>query len=315
VTIDNGELQYRFPDDDAEALSIGGNLVLTNGAALHLHAGATNGVNGTEFGGLLDFSGKTLTVPTNCTVYLSAQPTNGGAMKIVARDVRIDAGGAISADARGFYDGGYISAPGRGYALLTGPGAPGGPLGDKWKAGAGYGGAGGRGHGSTAVGAAYGSPYGPMHPGSGSANSYGGGLVHIEADTVTLNGTLTANGRSGQAGGSGGGILVDCRRFSGAGALSANGGNGSDYSGGGGGGRIAVWTAVSPADADRILEGDIPGSLSESTNSLPATFTAAFTNAVSLEGGSDAGAASEPGEPGTFRWLDGTRPDTVIIIR
>lgn len=68
--------------------------------------------------------------------------------------------------------------------------------------------------------------------------------------TVTLNGTITADGGSGvsySGGGSGGGIHVVCTRIRGAGGLlSANGGSGaisSGAGGGGGGGRIAVWRA------------------------------------------------------------------------
>jgi hypothetical protein len=314
VTIDNGHLQYRFPDGDPDALSIGGNLTLTN-AALSLHAGATNGMSDGAVGGLLDLTDKTLSVPTNCTIYLHSHPTDGGGMKIVAHGVQIDTGGAISADAQGYYDGGYISAPGRGYTLLNGPGAGGGTLGQKWQRGGGYGGAGGRGHSGTSGGGTYGSPYGPMQPGSGTANSYGGGLVHIEADTVTLDGTITANGRNGDAAGSGGGIHVDCRKFFGNGKIFANGGNGGNYGGGGGGGRIAIWTWISKGYADQIKAGTVPSRVDVSTNTLPTTFTAAFTNAVSVKGGAGGGSAAQPGEPGTFRWLDATPRGSLFMIR
>lgn len=74
----------------------------------------------------------------------------------------------------------------------------------------------------------------------------GGGVVHIVADEVQNNGTITANGGAGQSagtgGGSGGGILLQVRRISGSGGtISASGGPGLYNSvrlGGPGGGGI-----------------------------------------------------------------------------
>ncbi len=63
------------------------------------------------------------------------------------------------------------------------------------------------------------------------------------AGTVTLNGTLSANGANQTGAGSGGGIYVTCKRFDGmGGTLSANGGASifGGGGGGGGGGRIAL---------------------------------------------------------------------------
>ncbi len=64
------------------------------------------------------------------------------------------------------------------------------------------------------------------------------------SETVTINGTITANGGNGvnrSGGGSGGGIYLSCSTVAGRGNIRANGGNGgSGYGGGGGGGRIAI---------------------------------------------------------------------------
>ena len=65
-------------------------------------------------------------------------------------------------------------------------------------------------------------------------------------DTLTLNGTVSANGGNGtvdDAGGAGGSIYAALGTITGAGAFSANGGNVAVgiNSGGGGGGRIAVY--------------------------------------------------------------------------
>jgi hypothetical protein len=78
-------------------------------------------------------------------------------------------------------------------------------------------------------------------------------LIRIDtAGTVALHGTLTANGQFMPAGagfagagtGSGGGIYVTCRTFSGStsGVIRANGGSASEsFIRTGGGGRVAVW--------------------------------------------------------------------------
>jgi hypothetical protein len=86
----------------------------------------------------------------------------------------------------------------------------------------------------------------------------GGGYVKIvAAETVTVDGVISARGASGYSGnnskpggGSGGGIVIQCYRLAGAGMLVANGGNGGSYSGNGGGGgsggRIAVTASKAP---------------------------------------------------------------------
>ena len=124
--------------------------------------------------------------------------------------------------------------------------------------GASYGGQGGQGSGAFAA-RAYGTVEAPEDPGSGAGGSSGpqplegagGGAVRIDAlGTVTIFGTVTADGGNGAGpsyaywgGGSGGGIYITCATFAGSpsGLLSADGGTGrSGYYYQGGGGRISV---------------------------------------------------------------------------
>jgi len=147
--------------------------------------------------------------------------------------------------------GSTILATGRGYKSPQGPGRG---RGDWHGAGAGHGGTGG-GSSSypTGGGYTYGSTNEPICPGSGggggaAAACYGGGAVRIEATgTVTINGSIMANGSNttayGYGGGAGGSVYITCNTFGGTtnGVINVNGGNTDPtYSGGGGGGRIAV---------------------------------------------------------------------------
>ncbi|MEI7437740.1 MAG: hypothetical protein WCL16_13125, partial [bacterium] len=158
-------------------------------------------------------------------------------------------------------DGGRILADERGYYCAMGPGC--GATAGGYLSGGGYGGQGGMGLSKYPGGQSYGSAAAPLEAGSGGGVypdyvfGHGGGAVRIEASgEVTINGTVTANGRNGgvagQAGGgggSGGAIYITCASFGGNtnGILRANGGQGAfdvshiQYSyGGGGGGRISV---------------------------------------------------------------------------
>ena len=149
---------------------------------------------------------------------------------------------------------GGIDASGWGYGPNQGPGQ-----GANFS-GAGYGGNGGAtSHGDGPGGSANGNTNKPSGPGSGSyfasgIGEEGGGFIRIEASqNVMLNGSLLANYPNGigvpgsgynDGGGSGGGIFVQCRTFTGStsGVVKALGGPGlAALGGGGGGGRIAIW--------------------------------------------------------------------------
>jgi hypothetical protein len=121
------------------------------------------------------------------------------------------------------------------------------------------------------------------YPYSGSGGN-GGGLIRIEADVLTLNGQILANGQSPggyySGGGAGGSINLRVRQISGSGTVQTNGGSGGVYSGGGGGGRIAI----------RWQEGDI--------NSLT----------ITTQGGTgDIAHGGQNGNPGTTYTYNGIK--------
>jgi hypothetical protein len=149
--------------------------------------------------------------------------------------------------------GGAIDVNGRGYPVGTDPGPGAGGVREWAAGGAGHGGVGGGGRTGAAGGLDYGTASEPISWGSqggagnGGQGGHGGGAVHlIVGGTLTLEGSITANGLNGTAdnsgGGSGGSILISSRTLAGAGVLSATGGSGEWVDGGGGaGGRIALY--------------------------------------------------------------------------
>lgn len=163
----------------------------------------------------------------------------------IAGDLTVPAGCRISADRLGYAsDGGAgVSHPG---CYRSG--------------GAGYGGEGGTGaNGCSGAGLTYGSITAPTDFGSGSSYTgagppgvSGGGAIQLDVGgTLTLNGSISADGASdtgnyGCGGGSGGSVFITTGAMSGAGTISASGGNAyaqATQAGGGGGGRIAVYHA------------------------------------------------------------------------
>ena len=90
----------------------------------------------------------------------------------------------------------------------------------------------------------------PLLPGSSGGRNVGispdgGGAIRIEAQTVTVNGSISANGTGtpyGSANGAGGSIYITCQTIAGSGTVSAEGGGNDAASNSpcGGGGRISV---------------------------------------------------------------------------
>ncbi|HNR32540.1 MAG TPA: PKD domain-containing protein, partial [Candidatus Hydrogenedentes bacterium] len=133
---------------------------------------------------------------------------------------------------------GAIRADGCGHPTGAGPGAA-----ASWESGGGYGGAGG----GSGGGSTYGSAEWPVDPGSGGgsgAGGGGGGVLRIDASgEIAVHGSLSADGvdpGNCHGGGSGGSINLTCYTFSGAGAITANGGTAVCGGFGGGGGRISA---------------------------------------------------------------------------
>lgn len=148
--------------------------------------------------------------------------------------------------------GGHINVYAQGFPVYMGPGAGTTLVGS----GGGHGGAGGdTGGANTDIsGPTYDSAVAPNMPGSGGgANNggAGGGVVRIDAGSLTLDGTINADGGYGPVanycgGGAGGSVYITCGTFGGSssGLVSVIGGRGRNgaagYGGAGGGGRIAV---------------------------------------------------------------------------
>lgn len=150
--------------------------------------------------------------------------------------LNIHADGRINVDVKG-YQGGYKVTgygPGRGEKKTQ-------------AGGGGYGGIGGG--ASDEYGQMYGSYLEPSEPGSGGGgsdiSSAGGGCVRIVAtDSVTIDGSILANGGNTSGNykgtGSGGGVYISCKTILGSGSVVANGGYAGSWTASGGGGRIAV---------------------------------------------------------------------------
>ena len=280
IGADNGQGMTR--------LVCGGSLILTNGGALSIHAGATNGV--TDHGALVSVT-NAIRIYAGSWVYPHSHNANGGSVLFRARSVAIGADSGFFATARGFL---YGKGPGKGAQA----GIRGG--------GGGYGGVGGRGATTGALGGkAYGDAASPLDPGSGSGIYYsfggpGGGLVRVEAaGSVVNDGQIIADGgivHTHSGGGSGGGVHIRSAAIEGYGLIRADGGNGSTLSGGGGGGRIAIITG-----RDRFT-GEQPGTY--------IAYAGSADNRISVLG---AAVGYLPGTNGTFHiW----RPTgTVLLIR
>jgi RHS repeat-associated protein len=185
--------------------------------------------------------------------------------------MQVDAGSSVNADMQG-------------YVATMGPGA----------------GTAGTTNGGSCAGAGGGqapSTAGNCSLGSGGASAggtagAGGGEILLFAQTLTLNGTLTANGgaASGAAGGgSGGGVFLSVNgAITGSGSISANGGNATGNGSGGGGGAVTV-----------------------TCNSIPA----AMLNGISTTGGtaSGSGIAGSAGVVDFLGYLNGAPPGPIYL--
>ncbi|MFC1453197.1 hypothetical protein ACFLSJ_07650, partial [Verrucomicrobiota bacterium] len=194
----------------------------------------------------------------------------------VSGDVTVNVGAYIDVNGRG-YSGGYNNqngyGTGKGY-MATGNGRCGG--------GAGHGGQGGPGKYDAGPGGSAGTIYGSVDEpstigsgGGGAASSgqpanagEGGGAVKLQAQNVTVDGTIRASGTDGNqgaaragGGGSGGSIWIAATGvLGGSGSIEAKGGAGQANSygnsaGAGGGGRIALYYASKTFDGTVTAQG------------------------------------------------------------
>jgi hypothetical protein len=258
------------PDDD---LTVGGNGTLNGSLNINnltvIQVG--NSGNATRDRGTIVVAGD-ITAAASITVQSGGILATSGIHIITAPTMTVNSGGKIHADGLGCpssqsYD--YAAIPpvcaqkGSGGGAGTAPGfGEGGnnPGGSRGAGGAGYGGAGGDATGTNggAGGFSYGDPDltqvmlgsgGGGDPSSGILGGAGGGAVNINVSgTLTVDGTISASGSSGDSsglitsgGGSGGSIFITVGTPAGTtGIIRTDGGDAPGNSGGGGGGRMRV---------------------------------------------------------------------------
>jgi phosphodiesterase/alkaline phosphatase D-like protein len=254
-TISNGDI-----------ISGSGNLIIANGGSLTAAAGNSFTIN-------MNGGTSVVTVQSGGTI--------SGNVTINAVTLNVNSGGSINVNGKG-YAGGTSGHP-YGYGAGGGGGAIDNPGNLSSGGGGAYGGAGG----STIYqpgGVAYddGSIANPTDLGSGGGvgqyNGYydgsaGGGAIKIVVTgTVTVAGSVTANGAAGSGGnsqyggaGSGGSVWIQAGTLAGAGSIAANGGSAGGSGGSaGGGGRIAL----DPAAADTFTGSITTSSTAYAGNSM-----------------------------------------------
>ena len=300
------------------SLTVGGDLVVTNGGRFDVVSAPTNGT--TEVAGATVTVGGTLRVADASYLYCESDSVNGGAPRFAVGALDVQAGGTVSAFGRGFME-------------QKGPGA--GLEAGGYFAGGGHGGHGGLENRTNKSGAhANDDPYLPTLAGSGSGynmwngGGVGGGVVYIEATgRLQVDGTITADGelKASGGGGAGGTIYLRGATFAGGttGVLTAKGAdaynNNGAYSvnsGAGGGGRIAVWTGEvwdgRHFNSSRLVKTNEPQTIEGET----------FLGTVSVKGGySDKTATA--GEPVSCAGGDGSawfvhvgpKPGLIMILR
>ncbi len=202
-------------------------LTVQGGAVLSIGGGSTvtvaNGVSVTGSSSIV-LQGANNTAQVNST-------WQGVGVTLQAGSVQVDAGSSINAD-------------GQGYAQNKGPG------GSAYSGGGGsYGGIGGGNNADPSL--TYGSAAMPVDLGSGSYGAGGGAIRLNVGGTLTINGTISANGANvipgGGGAGSGGSVWVTAGTLTGSGTFNANGGSNTaptlSGSPAGVSGRLAVYYA------------------------------------------------------------------------
>ena len=302
----------------ASALSVGGNLIVADGARLDIYAAKTNA---TQTVGATVSVGGTLRVQNGAKVYPVSEPSNGGSALFVVNDLDVQEGGRFGLAGGGF-------SGGAGGKVGKGPG-----YGNSY-IGAGHGGLGGRvvESGSTGYGQIYDDEFRPSLPGSGGGHGWngqpgggcGGGYLHVVASnsvviagTVDADGTTPQNYNKGSTGGSGGTVLIDTRSFTLAetGLITAKGGGSSSltmqantYTAAGGGGRVAIWSGA------ELWEPGLKAGRWTATETKPD----ACPGTIDVSGGPSLSPSAEQsfaGAAGTVRFMTvSKKPGFLIVI-
>jgi hypothetical protein len=157
--------------------------------------------------------------------------------------VTVDGDVSIAGDAA-------LTADGCGYGPSDGPG---GGHDGYHAGGGGFGGAGGTSDTRTAGGGCYGDIVQPAALGSGGGNGFGSGgagggtlrLTVTPGHLLVIDGAISADGLPGSGysgGGAGGSVWINAESITGNGTITANGGSAHmQYAGGGGGGRVSLF--------------------------------------------------------------------------
>lgn len=253
-----------------------------------------------------------ITITNNATLTLGGSYTNdvdGSGVIINARNITINSGSVISANATG-------------YAGSHGPGMGIGSFGS----GAGYGGAGSVGGTGETPGGAYGSAVAPVDLGSGGGNAggAGGGAIKLNlSGNLSLGGTISANGANGamwKGGGSGGSVYIIGNDFSGAGSITATGGNGASGSGSGGGGRVAIYYGgtnglnLANVTASGGTGGTGPGEIGSRFIFDRTNKDLSVTSNMTLDRNIGIDANGDPSSDGVFRFRNLTVTDNASLI-
>ncbi len=258
---------------------------------------------------------RSLTVTNGAVFEIQSTPGTSGEnwTNEVASRVRFESHVTIASNAT-------LSVDGLGYLESQGPGA------STIYSGAGHGGAGGQGH-SGIPGGTYGFSTAPDRLGSGSgrvvaspsyAGASGGGALVLEVNGVlTLDGTISANGGTGQSrtgGGSGGSIWLRAVQVGGKGDIFAKGGiRGSDIalSAGGGGGRVQIdigWIDAFTRRPSQVVVWENPIEWPDALD---------FTGGISTAGGQGGSIVGSTGGDGSLsiRYLPIPRKGTLVVIQ
>lgn len=220
----------------------------------------TQYLTATQTTNVFDCSTLDITVASDGEIVFQSYKNNDNSIsgdfagQLLVKNLTIEAGGKVNANGQGYINSDNDNPNGNAQPAL----------GMSAGSGGGNGGAGGEGlaaspNPAATPGSAYGSSENPVNlagagsnSGTGGAGGAGGGAIKIIAtETITLNGSITANGidgitdnNSSGGGGAGGSIWIEGKIFAGNGNVEANGGISevAQYrGGGGGGGRILMF--------------------------------------------------------------------------
>ena len=302
-------------------LSVGGDLWVTNTAAIAAYAGfgsvpADLGTY-TNGGAVVSVAGAT-TLASGTWIHVFCNRLSGAPVLFNLADLDVAATAGFNASGRGH------SVLGVDYRF-AGPGTATSYDGN----GGSHGGKGGGGQSKPPYGFAY-APYQPGSAGKRSSASLGmgGGSIRISAENVNLAGQLLAKGQSnggvGNAAGSGGSVWVACETFTAAetAKIDAEGGPATQHSscGAGGGGRVAIMTASpTPAQIESLYLTGTCDKLIVVTTNLNDAATSPYPTLATVLGGVNSDKKSDPacishGKPGTAVWLQNRGDNQQVVV-